>query len=412
MSPEGGAGSARLAPAGPQPAGQGSAGQASAGPGAESLAEWAFGLAFPGLSVEEALRLREGAAWRHFPAARPGAFAALLSTADLDAHLRTDGARSPRVSMADDSREGSAAVPEHEFCLPDGRVDLPRLLLRFDAGASLVVSQFQETHPPLARFCRGLEKLFLHGVQANIYLTPPAAQGFRTHYDTHDVLVLQVEGRKRWRIWDGERLPRPTRRTPWPGGMVPEGEPHTLTLEPGAALYIPRGVMHDAATEPGEPSLHITVGFLDPCWAQALRALLDDAELTDPALRESVPTWRFGEAALAERLSAMLARLSGPAMAERMQNLLLMQLANDRQPLPARGLFAPMPEGRLRLADGMHHHLILGEDGTAALHWAGGAEPLTPAQAEELAALAEGALPRDRDFARALWRRGLLEPCD
>jgi len=378
---------------------------------AQSLAEWAFGLAFPGLSVEEVFALREGTAWRHFPAARPDAFAALLSTEVLDAYLRTDGARSPRVTMADETRAGSAAVPEDEFCLGDGRVDLPRLLMRFDKGASLVVSQFQETHPPLARFCRGLEKLFLHGAQANIYLTPPAAQGFRTHYDTHDVLVLQVEGHKRWRVWDGERLPRPTRRTPWPGGMEAEGEPHTLTLRPGDALYIPRGVMHDAATEPGERSLHITIGFLDPSWAQAIRALLDDVELTDPGLRESVPTWRFGEAELALTLTEMLARLGGTAMAERMQNLLLMQLAGDRQPLPGRGLFAPMPEGALRLTEGMHHHLIMGEDGTAALHWSGGAEALTPAQVEELTALAEGAVPRDRDFARALWRRGLLEAC-
>ncbi len=251
-----------------------------------SLAEAAFATAFPGLSVEDAFALREGRDWRHIPANDPARFAHLLSTAVLDAHLRTDGARSPRVSMADEAREGSAGVPEHEYALPDGRVDLPRLLSRFDAGASLVVSQFHETHPPLADFCRGLEKLFLHPVQANIYLTPPAAQGFRTHYDTHDVLVLQVEGRKRWRVWDGERVERPTRRTPWPGSMEPQGEPHVLTLAPGDALYIPRGVMHDAATTgEGGHSLHVTVGLLEASWAQGLRLLLDAAEQDDAALR-------------------------------------------------------------------------------------------------------------------------------
>jgi hypothetical protein len=97
-------------------------------------------------------------------------------------------------------------------------VDLPRLLERFDAGASLVVSQFHETHPPLARFCRGLEKLFLHAVQANIYLTPPGAQGFRTHFDTHDVLVLQVEGASAGAsgmasAWRGPRAAPPGRAT-------------------------------------------------------------------------------------------------------------------------------------------------------------------------------------------------------
>jgi hypothetical protein len=377
--------------------------------GQETLAEAAFRLAFGDLPVEEVLRLREGTEWRHFPGAADR-FAALLSTADLDAHLRTDGARSPRVSMADDSRQGSAGVPEHEFTLPDGRVDLPRLFERFDAGASLVVSQFHETHPPLQRFCRGLERFFLHAAQANIYLTPPAAQGFRTHYDTHDVLVLQVEGRKRWRVWDGERIPRPTRRTPWPGNVEPEGEPHTVLIEPGHALYIPRGVMHDAATLPGEHSLHITVGLLEPSWAQAMRGLVDALELEDPSLRESIPTWRIGDAELTDALSEKLARLAGPAAAERLQTILLSQLAQERQPLPARGLFAPMPAGPLRLAEAMHHHLVQAEDGTAALHWTGGAIPLNDAEVAEVAALSEGAEPGDRGFAERLWRMGLLEP--
>jgi ribosomal protein L16 Arg81 hydroxylase len=32
--------------------------------------------------------------------------------------------------------------------------------------------------------------------QTNIYLSPPNAQGFGTHFDSHDVFVLQVAGSK------------------------------------------------------------------------------------------------------------------------------------------------------------------------------------------------------------------------
>ena len=78
-----------------------------------TLAAQAFARAFPGLGVEEVLALREGRDWRHFPANDPSRFSSLLSVADLDAHLRTDGARS-RVSMADEARPGSAGVPEDE----------------------------------------------------------------------------------------------------------------------------------------------------------------------------------------------------------------------------------------------------------------------------------------------------------
>ena len=375
----------------------------------QGLTEAAFALAFQGMTVNDALALREGLVWKHFKAASPDRFADLLSVAVLDAHLRTDGARTPRIAMADEARHGSAGVPEDEFALPDGRVDLPRMLARFDQGASLVISQFHETHPPLAHFCRGLERLFLHAVQSNIYLTPPAAQGFRTHFDTHDVLVLQVEGRKRWRVWDGERIERPTRRTPWPGNMPPIGEPHLVMLEPGDSLFIPRGVMHDAATEAGERSLHATIGFMETSWAQAIRVLLDEAETLDPVLRESLPSWRIGEQDLLPGLALRLTRLATPANAERLANLMLEQLARDRQPLPARGLFAPMPAGKLRLTEGMHSHLVQGGDGTHTLFWTGGALPLGAEEAAELAELAEGAVPGSTGLARKLWGMGLLE---
>lgn len=388
--------------------------------GTASPMEWAFRVAFGDMSPGEAMALREARDWRLLRGEDPGRFAGLLSVADLDAYLRTDGARTPRVGMADDGRSGSAAVPEAEFALPDGRVDLPRLLQRFDAGASLVVSQFQDSHPPLGLLCRGLEKFLLHGVQANIYLTPAAAQGFRTHFDTHDVLVLQVCGRKRWRVWDGEPMPRPTRRTPWANAAAPAGEPHILPLSPGDALYIPRGVMHDAAAEPGEASLHITLGFLEPAWAEVLRRLIDAEELADPGLREAVPTWRLAEpdalAGLLEGLAARLRSLGGAAQAERVSVQLLDQIAHDRQPLPARGLFLPEldPAVPMRLADGMHHHVAVLPGGSAVLRWACGEVPLGSEEQAWLEALTEGASAAALGggalgFMRLLHGNGLLE---
>ena len=65
-----------------------------------------------------------------------------------------------------------------------------------------LLPQLQARYRPLADLCRQLEAEFSCPVQTNIYLTPPNAQGFQTHYDNHDVLVLQVEGAKRWRLYD------------------------------------------------------------------------------------------------------------------------------------------------------------------------------------------------------------------
>ncbi len=326
-----------------------------------TLAETAWRLAFGDMPVEEGLALREGDAWRHFPAPDPARYAALLSVAELDAFLATDAARIPRLSMADGGRPGSAAVPAEHYTREDGRADLPRLFAAFDSGATLVVSQFHEMHPPLARFCRGLEQVFLHAVQANIYLTPPGAQGFRTHYDTHDVLVLQVEGRKAWRIYPGQPVPQPTRRTPWPGGIAPTGEAETLVMQPGDALYVPRGVMHDAMAQEGA-SLHVTVGLLEPSFAAVLRLALDLLEGREPALRAAFPTWRLAEGpgALAPLAAPLAARLAEPTTLERAAVALLDRLAAERPAMLGRGLFPRMPEAgtRLRLAAGVLHALV------------------------------------------------------
>lgn len=387
-----------------------------------TLAEEAWALAFGSMPLEDGIALREGTAWRLMPGNDPGRYAGLLSIADLDAFLRTDAARTPRVSMADGARKGSAAVPPDDFIEDGGeRVDLPRLFACHDEGASLVVSQFHEIHPPLARFCRGLEKAFLHGVQANIYLTPPGAQGFRVHFDTHDVLVLQVSGRKAWRVWDAIPFPAPTRHTPWMNDVAPEGAPHELVMAPGDALYLPRGVMHEAAVQAGaEPSLHVTIGFLEPGLGEMLRGLLTELEAEEPALRAAIPTWRLadadGVAQLRARLEAALAALRREDAADRLAVAALDRVARDRMSLPGRSLHTPPPgpEDRLRLSETMHHALVPIEGGGAALRWYGGAEKLTAAELDWLAALEDGASPAELGedalgFCRRLAAAGLLE---
>jgi hypothetical protein len=379
-----------------------------------TLAAEAWAQAFGGLSLDEGLALREGMMWRLLPAAAPDGHGNLLSVADLDRFLGTDAARAPRLSMADSARTGSAAVPPDRFTHPDGRADLPRLFAAFDAGATLVVSQFHELHAPLARFCRGLEQIFLHAVQANIYLTPPGAQGFRMHYDTHDVLVLQVAGHKAWRLWPGQPFPRPTRRTPWPGDLAPDGTPEDLVLAPGDTLYVPRGILHQAAVQSGEAtSLHVTIGLLEPSMAAVLRLAVDLLEAEEPALRDSFPTWRLadGPGALAEALAPLAAKLVTPAALERASLALVDRLAAERPALLGRGLLAGAPPVAPRLAAGVLHALVPDAAGGASLRWAGDPLALSAEEAGWFAALAEGAALPDaaQPFVARLWRLGLVE---
>lgn len=98
-------------------------------------------------------------------------------------------------------------------------------------------------------------------VGANVYLTPKNSQGFAPHYDDIEAFVLQVEGKKRWRLYKPrtrkEMLPRESSKN---FKQEEIGEPCLdVILEAGDLLYFPRGYIHQALTLKNHHSLHITV---------------------------------------------------------------------------------------------------------------------------------------------------------
>ncbi|MCA9557479.1 MAG: cupin-like domain-containing protein, partial [Myxococcales bacterium] len=176
----------------------------------------------------------------------------------------------------------------------DAVVDPLRVAEAFAEGNTLVLDALHRHHAPIAALCRDLEGVFGHAVQANAYLTPAGGRGFDPHYDTHDVFVLQIEGRKRWRVY-GDPVPAPAA----PSGRRPDlttTAPRHLEAElaPGDVLYLPRGWFHDAEAA-DDASLHLTVGLLATTWADALRVALDEAVERDPRLRAALspgfPWW-------------------------------------------------------------------------------------------------------------------------
>lgn len=208
----------------------------------------------------------------------------LLSIDDIDRAVTTMGLSTPelRVTQADKD-----IVPD-DFSYDSGFVDAVRANQLFAQGATIILSNLQERLPVLADFCRALEQAFSCRIQTNIYLTPAKSQGFRAHYDSHDVLVLQVEGTKEWRLYD-QPVELPLNSQAFNADAVPIGPlSETFLLEPGDMLYIPRGLTHDAvATD--QTSLHITTGLMTRSWADVMvEAVMQVAE-NDPALRASLP---------------------------------------------------------------------------------------------------------------------------
>ena len=82
-----------------------------------------------------------------------------------------------------------------------------------DSGCTLRLLRPHEHNDAVHALLSLLESEFGCMVGSNAYLTPQGSQGFAPHYDDVDVLVLQLEGRKRWRVRPpsgrGTRCPAP-----------------------------------------------------------------------------------------------------------------------------------------------------------------------------------------------------------
>jgi hypothetical protein len=152
----------------------------------------------------------------------------------------------------------------------DDVADPAKVSARFSEGATLVLQGLHRYWLPLTRFCRSLERVLGHGVQANAYVTPAGAQGLALHADDHDVFTLQVLGRKSWTAYA-------------PGVDEASGAAPVIDTEvgPGDTMYLPRGARHAARTTE-VPSIHLTIGVLATSWSSVLDAALAGFELGEP----------------------------------------------------------------------------------------------------------------------------------
>ena len=212
-------------------------------------------------------------------------YAGLLSVDEIDRVVTTLNLHHPDLSMVNARKEIKAA----QYTYPSGLIDVARFYQGFADGGTMILSQLHMMVPELANYCRALEREFSTRFQTNIYLTPAGdQQGFKSHYDSHDVFVLQVAGRKKWRIYNTP-VELPLRAQDFDPEVHVAGDvTMEFDLEPGDMCYIPRGIMH-AASSDNELSLHITVGIIARTWSDLLLETLSSVALEDPAFRKMLP---------------------------------------------------------------------------------------------------------------------------
>ena len=216
----------------------------------------------------------------------PTRFDGLITIDAVDRLITSVDLREGQLDLADASRDKLA---RSDYIDAAGYIDRGAIADFHRGGATIIMQQAHQIEPSLGRFCRGLEFVFSAHVQTNLYLTPPNAQGFRTHYDNHDVFVLQMSGEKTWRLYE-KPIDTPFRGEEFRSGVHASGEvQQEFLLKAGDCAYVPRGMMHDAMTSGDAPSLHVTVGLITRTWADLMLEAVSEAALRTPELRRSLP---------------------------------------------------------------------------------------------------------------------------
>jgi bifunctional lysine-specific demethylase and histidyl-hydroxylase NO66 len=210
----------------------------------------------------------------------PGRFDDLLSEADVERLVCSTAIRYPAFRLVREGRQiGVGEYTSEVSWRPafTGVADVPRLLAEWEDGATIVLQALHVNWRPLAVFCRLLEAALGYPVQANAYYTPRGSQGFAVHHDTHDVLVLQVAGEKRWLLYE-PLLELPLKHQRYSAALGEHGEPSDeLVLRAGDTLYLPRGWLHEAETSSSD-SLHLTIGITAHTWVDAVKGALAEVE--------------------------------------------------------------------------------------------------------------------------------------
>ena len=169
-------------------------------------------------------------------------------------------------------------------------IDNDKLFGFLDQGASLVSNSIDKSFGPIGMYCRALEKELSVKVWANLYVSPPNSRGFGIHQDTHDVIVIQLAGKKNWHIYPREENHGPRKPSP---DDIPEAE---FQLKENEFLYLPKNYPHMAFATDDSPSIHLSLGLEGLFWSDLVNQFAKKVN-EDPDFNQRVPIPIEGEKA-------------------------------------------------------------------------------------------------------------------
>ncbi|GIF05086.1 cupin domain-containing protein [Actinoplanes siamensis] len=252
----------------------------------------------------------------------PEYFADLLTLDDVDYVLSMSSLTSDELRVVLDGNE--TPVSSLFSGGPNGPMNaLEALYAYYRKGSTIILNSLDRRWEPLKRLCGTLCTETSSRFQANVYITPAGAQGFKAHYDMHDVFVLQVHGTKRWRLY-ASPLQLPLRGQSYDKSGPSPGDPEQeFDLHAGDVLYLPRGIIHSAKSNEGT-SVHVTIGAHPLLWSDLIQAEIKKVFAADVRFRKGLPIGFASDGAarhkmqkaIEELLGSLWQQLSPPDMVE------------------------------------------------------------------------------------------------
>ena len=106
-------------------------------------------------------------------------FSTLVTLADIETLLSTQVLTFPDVQLA----RANDPLPVADYTGENHQISAMRLLQGHTQGGTIIISRAHRYFAPLAGLTRSVQGQLGMQCQANLYLTPPRAQGFKSHYD-------------------------------------------------------------------------------------------------------------------------------------------------------------------------------------------------------------------------------------
>jgi ribosomal protein L16 Arg81 hydroxylase len=203
----------------------------------------------------------------------PGAasrFGELLDWDSLNAILQTTMFTDGSIRL----KKAGKDIPPQVFMKEYTKRNRPPMLTAISAkaitaemrdGATLIVNSIQKMSPAIRALAEDLEVALRARINVNMYASVVNERNcFPCHYDVHDVLVLQVHGRKHWQVF-GRRPITPYPHEPFNHTERPPSDQPVWEglLTQGDAMYLPRGVWHFARPV-SDSTIHLSVGIVKP----------------------------------------------------------------------------------------------------------------------------------------------------